>query len=397
MNFTFHRAMTTAAAVLGAMLAGGGALAVGVVATTAARASAGTATAPPWEPDPNSVGGLIFYNAAGQVITGGNINDSPIAAYVEGTEPVRAGDTKATLFGYLPVQGEVPGDWSGEQLSSSTVYPNTAAPAPLNALSLPVVTGASGDETVSQLETDFPNNDTSADGYAGMYVLRLKTSTPGQPGNTTYDSADIVVDAAGGTWTVVYSRLPQVATTTALSLTPRSAVYHGSKVKLSANVSPSAAAGVVEFLDGSKILKTVAVSSASASYSTTGLVDGVHKFSATFVPTDPNSYTSSTSSEQSLKITAHPTTTSIKASKSKITKGQKLTLTAQETPAASGSIAFYDGKTKLASVKVSKGIARYSSTKLPAGSQSFKATFTPSNRANDLASTSKVVKVTVRK
>ena len=79
-----------------------------------------------------------------------------------------------------------------------------------------------------------------------------------------------------------------------------------------------------------------------------------------------------------LKISAHPTTTSLKVSKPTITEGQKLTLTARETPAVAGSIVFFDGSKRVAIVKVSAGTARYSSTKLSVGSHSFKATFTPS-------------------
>ena len=55
-------------ALLGAVLAASAALAGGVVlAPTAGAAS----TAPPWEPDANSVGGLLFFDAAGNQITGG--------------------------------------------------------------------------------------------------------------------------------------------------------------------------------------------------------------------------------------------------------------------------------------------------------------------------------------
>ncbi len=79
--------------------------------------SASAAGNPPWEPDSSSVGGLTFYNAAGQQITGGNITDQPLAAYVVGSSTIRSGDTKATLFGYTPVNGQVPGQWSGEAQS----------------------------------------------------------------------------------------------------------------------------------------------------------------------------------------------------------------------------------------------------------------------------------------
>jgi hypothetical protein len=162
--------------------------------------SASAAGAPPWEPDPDSVGGLIFYNAAGHQVMGGNVTDSPVAAYVEGTSIVRSGDTVSTLYGYLPIAGQPTAAWSGEQLGLSTSFPNASAPPPLNTATLPVETGNSGDETISTLETDFPNKGTGT--YAGMYQLRLYTNAPHQSQSTTYDSADILV--TGGTWSVVY-------------------------------------------------------------------------------------------------------------------------------------------------------------------------------------------------
>src|SRR5580658_1293302 len=88
--------------------------------------SASAAGGPPWEPiaSPPEVGGLLFFNTAGQQITGGSLSAVPVAAYVEGTATIQAGDTKATLYGYTPVLGQAPGAWSGESISSSTVYPN---------------------------------------------------------------------------------------------------------------------------------------------------------------------------------------------------------------------------------------------------------------------------------
>jgi hypothetical protein len=172
---------------------------------------AGTASAqgtPPWEPDPVSVGGLLFYNAAGQQVTGGSVTGSPVAAYVEGTSTVRSGDSVATLYGYLPVKGQPTSKWSGQQLGLSTTFPNASAPAPLNTATLPVETGHSGDENLSTLGIDFPQKGTGA--YAGMYQLRLYTNAPHKSQTTAYDSADILI--TGSTWSVVYP-VPQQAPT----------------------------------------------------------------------------------------------------------------------------------------------------------------------------------------
>ena len=92
-------------------------------------APAGATSTPPWEPDPGSVGGLVFYNSSGQVVTGGSITDSPIAAYVQGSSTVRTGDTVATLYGYLPVNGQPTSEWSGK-LGLTTIFPNASRQPP---------------------------------------------------------------------------------------------------------------------------------------------------------------------------------------------------------------------------------------------------------------------------
>jgi hypothetical protein len=371
-----------------------------VLATGALLSSGGTvhaSTPPPWEPDGNSVGGLIFYNSAGTAVTGGNIND-PIAAYVQGSKAIRSGDNKATLYGYLPKDGVPPGSWQGEIVAGPSLYPpksGVIVPAPVST-TLPLVIHANADLNIADLEADFPNTDVSADGYAGLYQLRLETTAPGKPGNPTYDSADIAVTGTGAsdTWSVVYTK-SQVATKTTLVATPTSAV-HGAAVKLTATVSP-ATAGTVKFFNGTKLLKSVAAVKGKASFSTKTLTDGVHKIKATFTPTNVAGFAASTSTVHSVTVKAHATKVTLKASAASVKAGKKLTLSAVESPAVAGKVTFYDGTKKLATVTVKKGKATFSSTKLKAGSHSLKARFTPTNTQNDAVSTSKVVKVKVTK
>lgn len=286
----------TSAAALAATLVVSATLAVAVSVAPAASSAASTTAAPPWEPDPNSVGGLIFYSSTGQVITGGSTKASPLAAYVQGTSTIAKGDTKAYLFGFTPVEGLPTGGWSGEQLSGTTVYPNKSAPKALASSPLPLVTGSASDEDILDYTEDFPNGSSNPD-YTGMYQLRLYTSAPDATHSVTYDSADIRV--TGDTWSVVYS------------------------------------------------------------------------------------------------LTR--TTTSLKASGATVTKGKKLTLTATVSPAEAGSVTFYNGSKKLATEAVSKGKSVYSSTKLAVAKYSFKATFVPSKTNFASRSTSKVVKVTIKK
>ena len=276
--------------------------------------AASAAYSPPWGTDANSVGGLSFFNAAGQQLTGGNITDGPIAAYVEGSSTIRSGDTKATLFGYTPVSGVAPSAWSGEQLGASTTYPNAAAPAPLNTASLPVETGGVGDLSIANLATDFPNTDTSTDGYAGVFVLRLKTGAAGLSTTSTYDSA--VIQVTGSTWTVLSPVPTTIATTTTLSTTQSSPQGYGTSVQLNATVAP-AVPGTVQFEDagvniGSPV--TVAVDG-TASLTTALLPVGTDALSAVFTSTQPLAYSGSTGnasftvSPLTLSLTPVPTIT----------------------------------------------------------------------------------------
>jgi hypothetical protein len=201
-------------------LIGGALAAVGCVLAAAAVVGvsgvAGASAPSPWVgTDPNEVGGLEFFNAAGQQITGGNLSDNPLAAYIVGTSAVRAtGDVKATLYGYLPNPSAVPGVWSGEVLSASTIYPMSTAPAPLNSTALPLVTEDTNETNLAGLTSDFPQNSTTA-GYVNTYELRLRTSGGTSPGvSLQYDYADITVNSTAGTWAVAYTPAGSIGTPT---------------------------------------------------------------------------------------------------------------------------------------------------------------------------------------
>ncbi|MCU1390833.1 MAG: hypothetical protein JWL72_4171, partial [Ilumatobacteraceae bacterium] len=172
-----------------------------VVAVSGGRVASADTAPPAFEPDPGSIGGLNFYDASGTSITSGAITAAPFAAYVQATGPGRPGDSKATLFGYVPKNGVPSGSWAGEALTASTNYPNAAAPGPLATSSTPVVSLVAGDTTLAALASDYPN--VAADSYRGLYQLRLKTSGAGQTGRPKYYSADILV--TGSAWSVVYS------------------------------------------------------------------------------------------------------------------------------------------------------------------------------------------------
>ena len=362
------RFQTISIALVGILVSATAIVTVGVTASSAS-------TVPPWEPDANSVGALTFYNASGDVVTGGSLTDQPIAAFVEGTGTPRAGDTKATLYAYTPVSGEAPGQWSGEQLSASTVYPVSSPPSAALDTTLPVQTGGDQDTTLADYILSYPNSDTSGDGYAGLYVLRLKTSTPGKSVTTTYDAADIVV--SGSTWSVVY---PSTPTTETLAIAPVSPQSYLTSETLTATLTPSSATGTVQFAaNGSDIGSPVAVSNGTASDVTTALAPGSDTVQAVFTPTAGSEFSGANATAP---FTVNDITTStslgvVPAGPQQA--GTSETITATITPtAATGTVQFEENSTDIGSpVAVSAGTASYITTTLPVGTDPLEADFTP--------------------
>jgi hypothetical protein len=160
-------------------------------------------TPPPWYPGQHSVGHLMFYNASGQVVTGGAISDPSIAAHmVASTVDYRGpGDTKATAYAYTPVSGEDPLLWPGEQLTLSSNFPVLDSPPPLGTCLEPVDKGGVN-TTLAGYIAALPNMQTTGP-YAGLYELRM---FPGGPNGTgaLYWNTVISVDTTAGTWSVDY-------------------------------------------------------------------------------------------------------------------------------------------------------------------------------------------------
>jgi hypothetical protein len=378
------------------------AIAGGFLAFGAGSASA--ATTPPFEPDPSAIGSISFFNSAGAPVTGGNLTDQ-IAAYAQGSAQPDAGDVKAALFGYLPKNGQVPGQFSGEGLTGASVYPNAAAPGSLGTSGLPLDTISAADATFGNLVADFTN--TATDSYAGLYEIRMRTSQAGTTASSTYDRADIQTanvtfdssgNVTGGTWTLVYP-VPVTSTSTVLTAAPSPGTV-GQSITLTATESP-AAAGSVQFKDGTTTIGSpVAVNgSGVATTSTSTLAQGTHALSAVFTPTDPTSFAASTgTASEVVNPASTPTTTALAVGGSNTTAGADATLTATvtgpgTTPNGAGTVAFYDNgsTTALPGTVTTPSTGVYAldlPTGFAAGNHSVVAKFTPTNLANFEASQS---------
>ena len=375
-----------------------------------ATSSGATGSNFPWS-DPNAAGSLIFYNASGQVITGGTFSgaNDTLAAYVEGTYDPANTDNKATLYAFTPVINVAPGAWNGESLGASTRYPVSGAPSNIASLTLPVETGnGASDTSLGAYQSDFPNGDTSTtDGYKNLYVLRLVTSAPAPAGaDATYDAAVIEVTNTGtnqGTWSVVTSDpwTTSSSTNVVLGVSNPGPITFGTSETLTATVTP-AATGSVQFFSGTASLGSASVTNGVATLVTTTVPVGSDALTASFTPTGSSSSTA-TSGTVSLVVNAvstptpTKTKTSLKVGSKKITKGKADKLTATITPAATGKVTFYQGAKKIATVNVVRGSASVATKALKVGADAIKAVFTSSNAAKFTNSTSALIKVVVKK
>jgi hypothetical protein len=401
---------TAALTVVGlSLLAGGG----------AAFAAGGGGPTPPWESsiNPAPFGTITFYNAQGQVVTGGSITASGLGAYaVASTADPRSGDDKATLYAYTPVSGENPGTWSGTNLGPATTYPVASAPTAITT-SNPTESDTGGlDEELATYITTFPNNDTSTtDGYSGLFDIRMEVSGPGIGQEAGYWDTVISVDITAGTlqaptagtWSVDYPDYTQNTTTTLTASPASPQTAPASPVTLTANVSP-ATAGSVSFWSGygtssaAQVGTTQTVTSSSGTASVTVTPpSGTTSYTAVYTPAIGSSDIGSVSSALNYQVTTplDVTTTTLSETGGGGAAGTPVTFTATvadtTTPSATptGTVSFYDNgsTTPLGTATLSGGTATFSYTYVAAGSHSVVATYTPTANSQWAGSTSAAV------
>lgn len=222
------------------------------------------------------------------------------------------------MYFAAPTPGEPTGDWFTAQESSSTPFPNTSAPAPLNTSPNPVVTLSEPNNDANLTDFIAETQPQSAAGYANVYQIRLETSAPGGGGTVgtsgDYWDADVQVDPTAGTWIEVYPTEGTAAasTTTVLTASPAASAQQHATVSLTATVTASDSthpAGSVQFLQDGFSIGTAAVDTATgeASISTSALLPSAPNgtlLTATFTPTNSADYSSSTSA--TLDYTVNP-------------------------------------------------------------------------------------------
>lgn len=181
---------------------------------------------------------------------------------------------------------------------------------------------------------------------------------------------------------------PVLATQTTVAVAPASPAPLGTSETLTAMVAPPAAAGSVQFMDGSNnIGGPVPVTSGTAS-TITRLPPGTHPLKAVFTPNDVNAFGSSTSNTVSYVVEDRPgptaTTTTLQVFPSAVPFGGfPAILIGKVSPSgAVGTVQFKDGTTTIgAPVPVTSSFALAITSTLTNGLHPLTAVFTPTDPA----------------
>jgi hypothetical protein len=247
--------------------------------------------------------------------------------------------------------------------------------------------------------------------YDGTSMLGSGTLSGGI---ATYSTAALPVGS--DSITAVYSGNGNFTTSTspALTQTVNPVVYgtsttlmsgadpsvYGQSVTFTATVTSSGGtpAGSVTFMDGTTSLGTVTLTGGTATYTTTAALP-TGGDSITAVYGGSGSFTGSTSAALTQTVNPSASSVSLSSSLNPAVSGQSVTFTATVAAVApgagtpTGSVTFMNGTTTLGSGTLSGGVATYSTTTLPVGSDSITAVY--SGDSNFTTQTSSALTQTV--
>ena len=205
------------------------------------------------------------------------------------------------------------------------------------------------------------------------------TITAAYSGDGNYNGASATVTEA-----------VKATTTTSLSASSN-AVTIGQSVQLTASITPAAATGTVQFLDGSTVLGTSPVNGGTAAIPVS-LALGTHTITAIYGG-DAND-AGSTSAAVAITVSKINASVALASSLNPPLWSQAVTFTAMVSPTtATGSVQFLDGTTVLATVALSGNSAALTVSNLAVGTHAIKAAY--SGDANDTGATSPVLNETV--
>ena len=224
----------------------------------------------------------------------------------------------------------------------------------------------------------------------GQASLNYSSMTAGHHAITAAYSGDDTYDTSSS------QPLTQVVTTTTqITLTAAPSPSNaGSYVTFRALISPSAATGSAQFLDGTTVLGSATLDQGLASFSISTLAAGDHSITAVY--NGDGAYLGSASNVVVHTVLKRSTSLAAAASPNPVAYGQGLTLSATITPwYVTGQIQFKDGGTTLGTAPIVSGFASLYLSNVAVGNHSIVAVYDGDDIY--LGSTSAPIALTVSK
>jgi hypothetical protein len=228
----------------------------------------------------------------------------------------------------------------------------------------------------------------------GIYCIDAAgVVVPDAVGNVLVAFTTLDVDANGG-WKVA---VPKTDTTTTLT----AAQQGSSDALLTATVAPAEATGTVDFFENDTKVGSGPVSNGVATATVSGVADGLHSYTANYVPAADSNFAESTSEAASVTI-----------SKVKVATTVELTGTASgydainfsatvKSPSATasdatGTVEFWSAGSKMGVGDVANGVATFAATGLTDGqSYSYTAKYVPAAEEANYAASAESAAVSV--
>ena len=249
---------------------------------------------------------LKLYSAAGTEITSGSTT-TPIAAFAAAAGTVRSGDTFASLYVHLPQSSTAPGAWPGVQVTGTDKFSGAGAVSAPSAVSgKPFVRTTADGYSLADVAAVLPNT-ASAPSFAGVYELRLRTSSPTAGVSTEY--AVSYVKVSGSTWQVtqapVFGQVGDTATSVKATWPKKITFGKAAKVKVTVTARSGSRkpAGTVRVLNGSKTLgqATLAAGKATVTLKKKSLKPGTYTLVVRYDGA-PGSFEPSQSAATTIKV-----------------------------------------------------------------------------------------------
>lgn len=339
-------------------------------------------------------------NATGGTTFGGGASDTP-SPYNWGTVTTGTYDS-ATKQGAFTSPGSV--QWTYPTHGIDITFSNLTTSFDLNA-GTGTITGDYASQSGNGTGEVLANFTTAGatDNGAGVVSLAGGASTASaaiEAVSTGFYKEGDALDPVN--FTLNY-QVPAAATTTTLSASATT-VDAGGSVDLTATVSPSGAVGTVNFFEGATQVGSAAVAAGSATATLTQLEAGTHNYTATFEPTDPAAFVTSSSSAVTVTVntpaTAAATTTTWSGpGAGAVLLGEQVTLSATVGATVGGQPVVPEGDVEFFSIsradasntdRVSlgrgtvdpgTGVASFQTADLAAGGYSFVAVFRPADQS----------------